>query len=144
MVEGGAASEQGAVGAAAKQSRAGDDAAGAGSREVMRRVTVGRAQSQSQGRAAVGVSLSGVRGLVGIVRAPEYLLHGVQVLAHLHVDWDAHTGRSLKGLTQTREDKALKGRRKGAELNLAKLVTLRMPAVNSLTRTSPMPIPTPV
>ena len=30
-------------------------------------------------------SLPGVRGLVAVVRTSKYLLHGVQVLAHLHV-----------------------------------------------------------
>ena len=73
-----------------------------------------------------------MRGLVGIVRASEYLLHGVQVLANLHVNRDAHTGRSLKGLAEAWEDETLKGRRKGAELDPAKLVTLRMPALEFL------------
>lgn len=56
----------------------------------------------------------------------------MQVLAHLHVNRDADADRTLKGLAQAGEDEALKGRRKGAELDLAKLMALRMPALKLL------------
>ena len=55
MVEGGAASEQGAVGAAAKQSSAGDDASAAWRREMVLHVAVGRAQGQSQGLSLIHI-----------------------------------------------------------------------------------------